>query len=519
MASFDATRIEPARDGAERSRMEQFLALFEPRGVVVAGASSHPGKFGFVALQNILANGYRGKVFATNRERIEVLGIQTVADVDEIPDGQADLLFVCTPASTNPRLLEVAAAKGIRAAFISSAGYAEADEQGRKAQDALVALADRLGMLVVGPNGQGLVSTPASLCAQIVAPYPPAGRIGIASQSGNIASSLMNYATLSGIGISRTVSLGNAAQIGVIDVLEFFADDPATDVALAYVEGVADGRGFYERLRAVTERIPVVLVKGGASDLGTRAAASHTGSLASNDRVFDGMCRQAGAIRARTVEEAYEVAATLATQPLPKGPNVAVVTTAGGWGVLTADAIAAAGLNLIELPDDLRSSLDAMLPPRWSRSNPIDLAGGETKDTIPDVLSAVAAHPAIDAVVLLGMGIQSNQAALERRGPFYPEHGLDRIVDFHERQDRRYAQAAADLSQAHGKPILLATELALTAPENPAVLATREAGRYCYPSSNRAVAALAHAERYARRRVNRSLGAGGAGGPEGPEGP
>ena len=139
--------------------------------------------------------------------------------------------------------------------------------------------------------------------------------------------------------------------------------------------------------------------------------------------------------------------------------------------------------------------------------------GCETKDTIPDVLAAVAAHPAIDAVVLLGMGIQSNQAALERRGPFYPEHGLDRIVDFHERQDRRYAQAAADLSQAHGKPILLATELALTAPENPAVLATREAGRYCYPSSNRAVAALAHAERYARRRVNRSLGAGGAEGP------
>ena len=302
------------------------------------------------------------------------------------------------------------------------------------------------------------------------------------------------------------MSLGNAAQIGVIDVLEFFADDPATNVALAYVEGVADGRGFYERLRAVAERIPVVLVKGGASDLGTRAAASHTGSLASNDRVFDGMCRQAGAIRARTIEEAYEVAATLATQLLPKGPNVAVVTTAGGWGVLTADAIAAAGLNLVELPDDLRSSLDAMLPPRWSRSNPIDLAGGETKDTIPDVLAAVAAHPAIDAVVLLGMGIQSNQAALERRGPFYPEHGLERIVDFHERQDRRYAQAAADLSEMYGKPILLATELALTAPENPAVLATREAGRYCYPSSNRAVAALAHVERYARRRANRSFG-------------
>lgn len=488
----------------EGMRMEQFLALFEPRGVVVAGASSHPGKFGFVVLHNILANGYEGKVWATNRERIPVLGIQTVADLDEVPAGEVDLLFVCTPASSNPRLLEVAASKGIRAAFISSAGYAEADDDGRRAQEALVELADRLGILIAGPNGQGLVSTPAKLCAQIVAPYPPAGRIGIASQSGNIASSLMNFATRSGIGISRTVSLGNAAQIGVIDVLEFFADDPATDVALAYVEGVADGRGFYERLRAVTERIPVVLVKGGASDLGTRAAASHTGSLASNDRVFDGMCRQAGAIRARTVEEAYEVAATFASQPLPKGPNVAVVTTAGGWGVLTADAIAAAGLNLVELPDDLRATLDTMLPPRWSRSNPIDLAGGETKDTIPDVLAAVANHPAIDAVLLLGTGIQSNQATLERRGPYYPENGLERIVDFHERQDRRYAQAAADLSATYDKPIMVATELASTAPDNPVVRATTEAGRYCYPSPNRAVAALAFAERDARRRRDRA---------------
>jgi acyl-CoA synthetase (NDP forming) len=209
-------------------------------------------------------------------------------------------------------------------------------------------------------------------------------------------------------------------------------------------------------------------------------------------------------VRAGTIEEAYELAATFATQPLPRGPNVAVVTTAGGWGVLTADAISAAGLNLVALPDDLRGELDTMLPPRWSRSNPIDLAGGETKDTIPDVLAAVAAHPAVDAVVLLGMGIQSNQAALERRGPFYPDHGLERIVDFHERQDRRYAQAAADLSQRHGKPILLATELALTAPDNPAVATTRDAGRYCYPSPNRAVAALASAERYARRRAART---------------
>ena len=245
--------------------LEHFDALFDPKGVVVAGASSHPGKFGFVALHNILASGYQGKVFATNRESIEVLGIQSVADIDDIPAGEADLVFVCTPAATNPALLRAAAAKGIRAAFIASAGYGEAGDEGKAAQDDLVALANDLDLLIVGPNGQGLVSTPSSLCAQIVAPYPPPGRIGIVSQSGNFVSSFENYAIASGVGISRAVSAGNAAQVGVVDFLEFFAEDPATDVALAYVEGVIDGRAFYDRLRKVCEKIPVVLVKGGAT--------------------------------------------------------------------------------------------------------------------------------------------------------------------------------------------------------------------------------------------------------------
>jgi acetyltransferase len=346
-------------------------------------------------------------------------------------------------------------------------------------------------MLIVGPNGQGVVSTPANLCAQIVAPYPPRGRIGIASQSGNFVSSFMNYAQASGVGVSRAVSAGNAAQVGVSDFLEFYADDPETDVALAYVEGIEHGRDFFERLRSVCQQIPVVIVKGGATAGGSRAAASHTGSLATNDRVFDGMCRQAGALRAPSIEAAYELAATFATQPAPTGGRVVVMTTAGGWGVVTADAISSSRhLDLLVLPDDLRVALDAELPPRWSRNNPVDLAGGETKDTIPTVLGLVAEHPAVDAVVLLGMGIQGNQAQLERSGGFYPDHGLERIVAFHERQEARYAQAAAELSARLGKPIMMATELAVTAPDNAAVAAVRERGRYCYPSSNRAVAAL-----------------------------
>src|SRR5581483_8668967 len=309
-----------------------FHALFDPKGVIVAGASTHPGKFGFVALHNLLAAGYRGKVFATNLEGTPVLGIDTVADVEDLPAGEADLVFV------------------------SSAGYGEAGEAGKAAQDELVAVADELGILLAGPNGQGVISTPASMCAQIVAPYPPPGRIGIASQWCSFVASFMNYARHYGVGVSRAVSAGNAAAVTVPDYLEFFADDAETIVGLAYVEGISDGRAFFERIRTVTERMPLVLVKGGASAVGARAAASHTGSLATDDRVFDGACRQAGVVRAATIEEAYEAAATFATQPLPAGPNVCVVSTAGGWGVVTADAISRTrGLSLLPLPDDLRA--------------------------------------------------------------------------------------------------------------------------------------------------------------------
>ena len=154
---------------------EQFLALFEPRGIVVAGASSHPGKFGFVSLHNVLASGYTGRVFATNLEGTPVLGVDTLRSLEELPEGEADLVFVCTPKAANPDLLRTAASKGIRAAFLTSAGYGESGEAGRRDEDELIALCRELGILLVGPNGQGVVSTPSHLCAQIVAPYPPAG--------------------------------------------------------------------------------------------------------------------------------------------------------------------------------------------------------------------------------------------------------------------------------------------------------------------------------------------------------
>jgi acetyltransferase len=476
----------------------QFRALFEPRGVLVAGASTHPGKFGFVSLHNILASGFAGGVYGTNLQGEEVLGIQTVADIDSLPDNAIDLVFVCTPASANPDLLRACARKGIGAAFLTSAGYGEAGEEGIRLEAELVALADELGILLAGPNGQGVVSTPAQLCAQIVAPYPPAGTIAVASQSGNFVSSFLNYARQTGVGISRAVSAGNAAALGVADLVEWYGTDPETTVALTYVEGISDGRGLMERLARVAVQKPVVLIKGGATDKGARAAASHTGALAANDAIFDGACKAGGITRAANVEEAFEAAATFATQPLPLGPNVVVLTTAGGWGVVTSDAIANDGsMQLMALPEDLLAQIDTKLPPRWSRNNPIDCAGGETRDTIPEVMAMIAEHKDVDAIIYLGLGIQANQGRLMREGRFHPDHGLDRIVEYHERQDARFAQAAHDLSVATGKPILLATELAVADPNNSGVRTVRETGRMCYASGNRAAVALGHLYRYA----------------------
>ena len=480
---------------------KHFAALFNPRAIVVIGASSHPGKFGFVSLHNALANQFAGRVYATNLQRENILGVQTVSDLSELPVGEIDLAFFCTPASSNEQLLKQCAQLGISSAFIASAGYRESGESGEVAEASLLSLANSLGMLIAGPNGQGVVSTPASLCLQIVAPYPPQGGISVASQSGNFVSSFLNYSRQSGVGIARAISAGNATQISVENFLDFFASDVETKVALTYIENVGDGQSLLKSMKNITAVKPLVVLKGGATAAGSKAAQSHTGAMASNDRVFFGATRSCGAIKVSSVEEAFDTAATFATQPLPRGKRVAVLTTVGGWGVVTADAIARDGvLDLVDLSDDLMSKLSALLPPRWSRNNPIDCAGGETRDTVTEIMDIVAAHDSIDAVIFLGIGIQSNQAKMMRFGGFYPDHGLERIVSYHEKQDERYALTAREVASKYGKPILIATELAVADPQNAGPAAVRESGAYCYPTGARAATSLAHLYEYAKYR-------------------
>ena len=478
-----------------------FEALFNPRGVVIVGASSHPGKFGFVSLHNLLANNYEGKIFATNLSGEEVLGITTLPSIDDLPAGEVDLAFFCTPAAANEDLLRQCAQKGISSVFISSAGYRESGDEGARAEERIVALANELDVLIAGPNGQGVVSTPRSLCCQIVAPFPPVGGISVASQSGNFVSSFLNYSRQTGVGIARAVSAGNAAQIRVEDYLDWYSTDNSTKVGLAYIEHVSNGDRLKSAMSKMSSTKPLVVVKGGATSAGSKAASSHTGALASDDKVFDGVCRATGVIRVDDIERAFDVAASFSTQPLPRGNRVVVLTTVGGWGVVTADAIARDGvLDLIELPDDLMIQLGDLLPPRWSRNNPIDCAGGETRDTISQIMDIVAAHDQVDAVIFLGIGIQSNQARLMREGSYYPEFGLERIVQYHNRQDERYAVAALEASRKYSKPVLIATELAVADPNNPGPAMVRETGRLCYPTGARAAYALAQMVRYSEFR-------------------
>jgi acetyltransferase len=350
------------------------------------------------------------------------------------------------------------------------------------------------------------VSTPRALCAQIVAPYPLGGPIGVVSQSGNLASAFQNLATSSGIGISRAISVGNAALVDLLDVLEALAADPATRVVAAYAEALPGVPGLVDRLAAVSAQVPVVLLAGAMTGSGSRAALAHTGTAASDARMVAGICRRTGVTLVADLEEAFDAAATFATQPLPRGPRVGVVTTAGGWGVLASDRIVQDGLVLAPLSDALRRDLDELLPARWSQANPIDLSGGERRGTIAAVLARTTADPDVDAVLHLGLGIQSNSAELIDGGPFGAEPDLARIVAYHRRTDAEVVDAAVTASIAEGKPVLSATELADRSTTNAGVAALRNAGRYCYPTAHRAVRALRHTWTHQRWRDREGLG-------------
>ena len=383
-------------------------------------------------------------------------------------------------------------------------GYADAGDAGRRAEQELAAVAEEAGVLLAGPNGQGVVSTPSSLCAQMVAPYPPAGRIGIASQSGNIVSTFENLALSTGVGISRAVSAGNAAVVGVADYLEYFAADPATDVGLAYVEGVRDGRALFDTPRRAAGEQPLVLVQGGSTAGGRRAAASHTGALATDGRIFAGMCRQAGVNLASTVEEAFEAAATFATQPLPRGPTSRCSPPPGDGACSPPTRWRAPSCRCSRCPTT--SSPRSTRCFRRAGATAIRSIWPPPRPATPSRRSS-SSSPRTTASTRSSSSVRA--CSRTRRSSCAPASSRRATTSnasssSTSAKTRGTRHVAADVSAASGKPILVATELAVTDPDNPGPRTVRETGKVCYWSANRVVTAWSTS---GTRAISRSPGA------------
>ncbi|MBI5502438.1 MAG: acetate--CoA ligase family protein [Deltaproteobacteria bacterium] len=467
--------------------------FFEPRAVAVVGATANPTKWGFYVFHNFASGGFPGKVYPVNRGGGTIFGHEVVRSVDELPEGEVDLALVVVPPDQVPGSLEALGRRGVRAVYVITGGYSETGPEGARLERELVETARRAGVLLAGPNGQGLLSTPAGLCAQMAFARPPRGGLSMATQSGNIGASLMHLGEKTGVGFCRLVSVGNSAALGVEEFLAWFASDEATAAIALYVEGVRDGRRFAAALRAATARKPVVLLKGGRTPGGAKAALSHTGALAGDADLFGQVAARLGATVVRSLEELFDVAAAFGATPVVPGPRVGIVTVGGGWGVVAADAVQEEGLELPELPPAAVAELDGVLPSRWSRRNPVDLAGDIGPGAMHRCVQAVVDCGAYDAVVHLGGGLVGFAGLQMKGSPLFPQQGLDLITEEAARRDQRLGESLAHVAGRAACPVFFASDAAASpdAAQNPGLAALRARGVPVFPSPERAVRALA----------------------------
>ena len=387
---------------SEQAAAASMARLFEPRSVAVIGASRERGKIGAEILHNLLATGFTGPVYPVNRSAPEIEGARCYARLADI-EGPVDLAVISVPAAAVPAAIDDCVAKGVEGVVVITAGFAETGEEGRRREAALLDKVRDAGMRMVGPNCMGLVNTnPAFRLNATFAPtYPPEGRVGLSSQSGALGLALLDYAVKLNLGISTFVSVGNKADVSSNDLVQYWSEDPRTDVILLYLESFGSPGDFSRIARRVARRKPIVAVKAGRSRAGARAASSHTGALAESDAVVDALFRQAGVIRTGTLEELFDVAALLAHQPVPKGGRVAIVTNAGGPGILAADACEAQGLELPSLDPKTAEALRAFLPAAASVANPVDMLASAPPEHYERTLQLVLADPNVDSVLTI----------------------------------------------------------------------------------------------------------------------
>ncbi|UCE20116.1 MAG: acetate--CoA ligase family protein [Gemmatimonadota bacterium] len=381
-------------------------ALFSPKSVAVVGASSRKGSVGNAIFSNILLNGYTGIVYPVNPKAHGILGVRAYHTVWDLP-GAVDLAVIIVPSAAVPAVLEECGEKGVKGAVVITAGFKEIGQEGLELEQKVKEALKKYNMLLIGPNCLGIINTDPgfSLNATFARSMPRQGNIAFISQSGALGVAALEYAREQNIGLSKFVSMGNKADVTETDLLMAFKDDPQTDVILLYLEELADPKGFIEQARDITGDVqhkkPILAIKSGRTAEGAKAASSHTGALASSDEAYDAVFIESGVLRVESLEELFDYAQAFANQPLPKDNRVAIVTNAGGPGIMATDVCIRRGLKLARLTEETTKKLRAELPPTANIHNPIDVIGDAKSERYKSALNFVLEDKNVDGVIVI----------------------------------------------------------------------------------------------------------------------
>jgi acetyl coenzyme A synthetase (ADP forming)-like protein len=387
---------EPVRHSREEI-LASMNRLMKPRAVAVIGASNEDGKIGNSVMKNLVNGGFAGEIYPINPKADQVLGRKAYRSIADVP-GEVDVAVFAVPAKFVPQALREVGEKRVPNAVLIPSGFAETGNV--EGQKEIVAIGREYGVRLLGPNIYGYYYTPSRLCATFCTPYDVTGGVALSSQSGGIGMAILGFSRTTKMGVSAIVGLGNKSDLDEDDLLTYFEQDDNTKVVAMHLEDLKDGRAFVEAARRITQSKPVVVLKAGRTAMGARAASSHTGALAGDDKVYDDVLRQAGVVRAPGLNDMLEYARGLPVLPAPQGENVVIITGAGGSGVLLSDACVANDLRLMDIPPDLDTAFRKFIPPFGAAGNPIDITGGEPPTTYEATIRLGLEDDRIHALIL-----------------------------------------------------------------------------------------------------------------------
>ena len=409
---------EPAHDILHQ-RQHPLDVFFHPETVAVIGATERADSVGRTILWNLVSNPFGGTVFPINPNRPSVLGVKAYPNVAAVPE-RIDLAIVVTPAATVPGVIGECADAGVKAAVIISAGFKESGPAGGELEAQILAQARRGRMRVIGPNCLGVMSPPNGLNATFAAAIARPGSVGFISQSGALCTAILDWSLREFVGFSAFASVGSMLDVGWGDLIDYLGDDPRTRSIILYMESIGDPRSFLSAARQLALTKPIIVIKAGRSEAAAKAAASHTGALAGSDDVLEAAFRRCGVLRVNNISDVFYMAEVLAKQPRPRGPRLAIVTNAGGPGVLATDALIAHGGELARLSDETLESLNRLLPPHWSHANPVDVLGDASSDRYAKAVEIVSRDPSSDGllVILAPQAMTDATQTAERLAPY-----------------------------------------------------------------------------------------------------